>query len=274
VREATTTWLTLPASAYVLAVITNVGSSLIDLGNAFSPERAATGVAILLAGFLLLEVIAVVAVQRVRNKRTGMAEIDDWRGLVSEVREGGRRRSLRESVAWLEDVEDVFQRLTDHPSGRTRRAARAAEGAAAQVLSWKKRPIAGLVSRRVRGHQRGFHARRAGLYRWMTRSVWVWLWTLCLLLCVAFRSSFYWHFGRTVDWPGTLRLLGYLLAAAFLFVLGLRGRLLYWVRVGLRDASYRAEFRAALDQFAAERQRTEQEPARRRTGLLRRLLGL
>ena len=263
-----------------MAVVTNIGSSLIDLGDAFSPERATLGVLILMAGFLLLEAIAVVAVQRARNKRTGMAEIDDWRGLVSEVREGGRRRSLRESEAWLEDVEDVFHRLTHAPSGRTRRAWEAAARASGQVLSWKERPIAGLVSRRVKGQQSGFHARRAGLYRSMARSGWVWLWTVSLVSCLGFWSSFMWYFGETITWPGTLRFLGYLVASTFVFLVAARGRLLYWVRVGLRDASYRAEVRCALDKFAADRRLAEDrrlaapEASQRRAGLMHRLLGL
>jgi hypothetical protein len=272
-REAATTWLTLPALAYLLAIITNVGSSLIDLGDGFSLEQAVLGLNILVWGFVLLEVIAVVAVQRARNKRTGMAEIEDWPGLVSEVREGGRRRSLRESEAWLEDVEDVFNRLTTQPNARTRRAQRAAESAAGQILDWKKRPIVGLFSRRLKGQQRGFHAREAGLYRTIVASVRTWLWTTSLVLCLGFWSSFFWYFDAAINWPGTLRFAAKLIVATFAYLLAARGNLLYWVRVGLRDDAYKNEIREALNRFAEKRRLTQPVSRHRTAGLFRRLLG-
>ena len=280
IREATITWLSVPAAAYLLAVVTNLGSSLIEIGDGFSAEDTSLGITILLGGFVLLEVIAVVAVQRARNARTGLTELADWSGLVSEIRVGGARRSVRQSEAWLEDVEEVLHRLSTEPDRRARRSRAAAVAGTGQGIEWRRRPIAGLFPRRrqVNGRRVSFRAREMGLSRVLLTSAWVWAWAVCVAVCLGFWSANFWYLDATPHWPGVARFFLVLLASAAVVLIAARGRLLWLVRTGLRDAEYEREVRDRLDQLAEEQRRLrqpppQQPPPRRRLARPRRLLG-
>ncbi|WP_139263507.1 hypothetical protein [Geodermatophilus africanus] len=71
VREATITWLALPAFAYVLSAVTNIGTTALDREGSSS----ARGWLILAAGLIGLEVVAVMAVVAAGRQR------NEWRNL-------------------------------------------------------------------------------------------------------------------------------------------------------------------------------------------------
>jgi hypothetical protein len=272
-REATTTWLALPAAAYLLAVITNVGTSLIDLGSEVTPGRFRLGVLVLTVGLFIILVLAEVALRRARNTRTGLTEINNFRGLLSEVREGGKRKSVRQSEAWLEDMEEVYRRLVTEPDPLSQRAHDAAAGVVGQDIDWRRRSIVGLRVRRSSGQAVRFPAGQAGLYRDLRTSWWSRAWGLCLVICIGAWLGV-WYLDRSVAWPGPLTFSLSLSVSAIAFALATRGRCAYLARVGMRDAEYRTEIRRTLDQLTEEQRIARQPPPEAPTGLLRRLLGL
>lgn len=240
-REASITWLALPGLAYLLSIVTNLGTSLIDQ-NGYAGRTAWL---VLAGGFLFLEIVAIAVMSQSGRRRNEWQHLTDWVLLHTEI---DRRRKERGASPewWLTDAREQAARIdaTTTRLGDLRGQAFALLNE--PRLSWRTRPALGLFRYVEQGRTIRVPVRVVS--RWFLVSRWSWFFVVVSVVTVV---SWCWLGLQSSTQPlrSAAWLAVWVVPTVGLAYLKTRAALIYYARVHALKRETRDRCLAALDEL-------------------------